>query len=230
MSLTTAKLVSDIRNIASSGSNPVEFKIEDSQILFWCNEVRSTLISQAIQKKQDLTDLWIQGITCLQLEQVDISECCEITTDCYILKTVQPIPSTIETYSDNNIVRVTKPTGEIITKSNVFEAVYNKYNKYTGNKSNWYLKNNYLYITNDQLLETVNVYAIFEDPSDLSSYINCSNNACFGWNSTYPCSLKMANDITNIVLKTKVFPFLQLPADNKNDGANINEQPNIKGL
>jgi hypothetical protein len=66
MSLTTAKLVSDIRNIASSGSNPVEFKIEDSQILFWCNEVRSTLISQAIQKKQDLTDLWIQSITCLQ--------------------------------------------------------------------------------------------------------------------------------------------------------------------
>ena len=128
--MTLRQIVSDIENIASSGSLPVDFKIDSSQIAFWVNEVRSTLISQAIQKKQDLTDLWIQGITCLELEQVDASECCEITTDCYILKTVKQIPSTIETYNDNNIVRVTKPTGEIITRSNVFEAVYNKYNKY----------------------------------------------------------------------------------------------------
>lgn len=230
MSLTTSKIVSDIRNIASSGSNPVEFKIEDSQILFWCNEVRSMLISQAIQKKQDLSDVWIQSIGCLELEQADVSECCNITTGCYLLKSIKKIPVTIETYLDNNINRVTLPDGSIIAKSNAFEANYNKFNKYTGTTSNWYLKNNYLYITNNQLLETVSVYAIFEDPSDLSSFNDCSNNSCFGWDSTYPCSLKMANDITNIVVKTKVFPFLQLPADNKNDAANINEQPNTKGL
>ena len=230
MSLTTSKIVSDIRNIASSGSNPVEFKIEDSQILFWCNELRSTLISQAIQKKQDLTDIWIQSIGCLQLEQVDASECCNITTGCYLLKSIKKIPTTIETYLDNSIIKVTLPNGSIIAKSNPFEANYNKFNKYTGTTSNWYLKNNYLYITNNQLLETVSIYAIFEDPSELSSFIDCSSNSCFGWDSLYPCSLKMANDITNIVLKTKVFPFLQLPADNTNDGANISEQANTKGL
>lgn len=229
--MTVNQIISDIRNISSSGSNSVEFKIEDSQILFWCNEIRSMLISQAIQKRQDLTDSWIQAITCLQLEQVDASECCEITTDCYILKTIKQLPVTIETNNDNTIVRVTKADGSIIAKSNPFEAVYNKYNKYTGNKSNWYLKNNYLYITNNQLLESINVYGIFENPSDLSNYINCSNNACFGLDSNYPCSLKMASTITDIVLKTKVYPFLQLPADNKNDGANYSDQQiNTKGL
>jgi hypothetical protein len=224
------QIVSDIRNISSSGSNPVEFKIEDQQIIFWCNEVRSTLISQAIQKKQDLSDVWIQAITCLQLEQVDSSECCNITTGCYLLKSVQKIPITIESWMDNTIVKVTKPTGDIIAKSNGFEANYNKFNKYTGKTSNWYLKNGYLYITNEQLLETVNVYGIFENPSDLSNFINCSNNSCFGWDSEYPCSLKMSEMITDIILKTRIYPYLQLPADNKNDGANINEQPNLKGL
>ncbi len=228
--MLTNQIVSDIRNIASSGSNPVEFKIEDSQILFWCNEIRSMLISQAIQKKQDLSDVWIQALTCLELEQVDKSECCNIPTGCYLLKTVKKIPHTIESWMDNTIIRVTKPTGDIIAKSNNFEANYNKYNKYVSKTSSWYLKNDYLYITNEQLLETVNIYAIFEDPSDLSGFINCNNNTCFGWDSEYPCSLKMASDITNIVLKTKVFPFLQLPVDNKNDAANINEQPNTKGL
>lgn len=228
--MTLREIVSDIENIASSGSLPVDFKIDSSQIAFWCNEIRAMLISQAIQKKQDLSDIWIQSITCLDLEQVDASECCELTTGCYLLKTVLPLPITIESWMDNTIIRVVKPNGELIAKSNAFEAVYNKYNKYTGVKSNWYLKNNYLYITNNQLLESITVYGIFEDPSDLSAFIGCSNNTCFGWDSLYPCSLKMANDITNIVLKTKVFPFLQLPTDNKNDGANINEQPNTKGL
>lgn len=230
MSLTTSKIVSDIRNIASSGSNPVEFKIEDSQIIFWVNEIRSMLISQAIQKKQDLSDTWVQSITCVELEQVDASECCNVPIGCYILRSKNLIPLTIESWMDNTIIKVTKPTGEIISKSNSFEATYNSYNKYTGVKSNWYLKNGYIYITNEQLLETINIYGIFEDPSDLSSFLSCSGNACFGWDSLYPCSLKMANDITNIVVKTKVFPFLQLPADNKNDAANINEQPNTKGL
>ena len=230
MAVTTRQLVSDLRNLASSGSNPVEFKITDNQLLFWCNEIRSMLISQAIQKKQDLSDVWIQIISCLQLEQVDSSECCNLPIGCYLLKSVKKIPITIETYSDNTITKVVKPTGEIISKSNSFEANYNKYNKYTGKNSNWYIKNGYLYITNEQLLESVSAYGIFEDPSDLSNFVGCDNNTCFGWTSSYPCSLKMASDITNIVLKTKIFPFLQLPADNKNDGTNINEQPNTKGL
>lgn len=224
------QLISDIRNISTSGSNPVEFKIEDKQILFWCNEVRSTLISQAIQRRQDLSDVWIQSITCLQLEQVDASECCNIPIGCYILKSVKKIPTTIESWMDNTITKVTKPTGDIIAKSNGFETNYNKFNKYTGKTSNWYLKNDYLYITNEQLLETVNIYGIFEDPSNLSNFINCNNNTCFSINSEYPCSLKMSEQITDIVLKTRIYPYLQLPADNTNDGANINQQPNTKGL
>ena len=230
MSLTYSQIVSDIRNISSSGANPVEFKIEDKQIGFWCNEVRAMLISQAIQKRQDLSDVWIQALTCLELTQVDDSDCCTVPNSCYILRTVRKLPVTIESWMDNTIIRVTTPTGDIIPKTSAFESVYNKYNKYTGTKSNWYLKNGYLYITNEQLLETVNVFGIFEDPSDLSSYITCNGDSCFGWDSLYPCSLKMASQITDIVLKTKVFPFLQLPADNKNDGTNINEQPNTKGL
>ena len=104
MPLTTNKIVSDIRNIASSGSNPVEFRIEDTQILFWCNEIRSMLIAQAIQRRNDISDTWLQSLTCLELEQVDKSECCEITTNCVILRTVRELPDTLETIGDNFIV------------------------------------------------------------------------------------------------------------------------------
>lgn len=224
-------LISDLRNISTSGSNPVEFKIEDSQILFWCNEIRTMLISQAISKKQDISDTWIQIISCLDLEQVDSSECCEVTTDCYILRTSLKIPNTIETWMDNTILKVTKPTGEIITKSNPYKAQYSSYSKYTANKPTWFIKNNRIYITSEQLLEKINVWGIFENPSELSTFVSCGGDSCFTYESEYPCSLKMANDITNIVLKTKIYPYLQLPADNTNDAANNGDsQLNTKGL
>lgn len=225
------EIIADIRNIATSGSNPIEFKIEEKQINFWINEIRSMLISQALQRSQDISDVWVQPITCLALEQVDESECCNVTTGCYVLRTVLELPETIETFSDNMIIRVTRPDGSIIPKTNVFENMYGKYNKFTSNKASWYIKNKKIIVTDEQLLEKINVWGIWENPLDLLNFVSCDGSTCFTYDTSYPCSLKMASDITNIVLKTKVFPFLQLPADNTNDASNTpNTQVNTKGL
>lgn len=222
--LNLRKIVADIRNIADSGKNNYSFRISDEQIAYWVNEVRSMLISQALSKRQDITDVWIQEIPCIQLELVDSSDCCFITTDCPILKSIQKIPITIESNNDNLILRVTNSYGDIINKSNPFEVKYNKYNKYIGNKHQWYLNNGYLYITSDLLLEYVNIFAIFEDPEELSNFTSCTTSiGCFTWDSKYPVSLKMANDITNIIMKTKVMPFLQMPYDTSNDAFSENQ-------
>jgi len=220
MSLTSNKLISDIRGLATSGSNPVDFRIEDSQILFWCNEIRSMLISQAIEKGRDLSNVWIQPITCLTLIEVDKSECCDITTNCKILRTELQIPETIELRGLNAIVEVTKPNGEVISRTNNLESKYIKYSKYTDKKPRWFLRNKYIYIINEVYLESININGIFEDPSELSLYTSCDGNTCFSVDSAYPASLKMANDITNIVFKTKVYPFIQMPQDNTNDASN----------
>jgi hypothetical protein len=221
---TLRKGVADIRNIADSGENNYSFRITDYQIAFWFHEVRAMLISQAVSKRQDISDVWVQSIPCLELELVDSSDCCIVTTKCYILKTKRRIPITVETAADNLILSVTNPMSDIITKSNRFEAKYNKYNKYTAEKPQWFLQDGYLYITNDKLLEYVNVFAIFENPEELSEFTLCNNiSSCFSWDSPYPVSLKMANDITNIVMQTKVMPFLQMPQDTSNDALSQNQ-------
>lgn len=222
--LTLRHIVADARNIANSGKNNYSFRISDEQFAFWVHEIRAMLISQAIGKRQDISDVWIQELPCMELELVDSSDCCFITTDCYILKTKLKVPTTVETALDNLILRVTTPYGDIISKSNPFEAKYNRYNKYSGSKRQWYLNNGYLYITNETLLEYVNIFAIFEDPEELTNYLGCSNvTGCFNWDSKYPCSLKMANDITNIIMQTKVTSFLQMPFDTTNDALSQNQ-------
>jgi hypothetical protein len=220
MSLTSNQLVSDIRGLATSGSNPVDFRIEDSQLLYWCNQSRSKFISQAIQKGQELSDVWIQNITCLELIQVDESECCEVTTGCTVLRTVLQIPETVEVRANNMIIAVTKPNGDIIARTNIVESKYARFSKYTKKKARWFLRNKYIYIINEDFLESINISAIFESPSDLSLYTSCSGSTCFDLDSAYPCSLKMADDIANYVFKSKVFPFMQMPQDNSNNANN----------
>jgi len=222
---TFKHLIADIRNSATSGNNTIDFRIEDSQIGYWINQTRSILINQALQKRQDISDTWLQSLTCLELVEVDKSECCEITTGCKILRTVRQLPDTVESNGDNLIIRVEYPNGEIISKTTPFESKYVEFNKFTRKKARWYSKNNYIYIINEDYVDKINIVGLFEDPTELIAFTSCDGSTCFSYNKAYPCSLKMASMITDIVLKTKVYPFMKMPQDNTNDSSNDVKQP-----
>ena len=228
MSITANHLIYDVLEIASSGGNPNEFKISNEQILFWCEEIRAKLIAQTLAKRDDINDSWIQYIGCVELEQVQDSTCCLVDTDCYILKSKKKIPSTIDTWKDNMIISVSTIEGLSIPKSNPIKQRYQKYNKYTGNKNSWYLKDNYLYVINNQLLSIVSLSGIFETPSELSNFTDCNNQVCFSLDSPYPISLNMASNIVDIVIKTKVNPFMTYPQDNSNNANSATPQQSIQ--
>lgn len=228
MSITANHLIYDILEIASSGGNPNEFKISNEQILYWVEQTRSMLISQSLNKRDDLNDTWLQYIGCVELEQVDASTCCLVDTGCYILKSKKQIPATIDSWKDNWIVSVTTVDGTSIPKSNPIRQRYKKYNKYTGSDRAWYLKDDYLYVINDQLLTYVTVSGLFETPSDLAEFTNCDGTQCWSLDSNYPVSLTMATQITDIIVKTKVNPFMSYPMDQSNNASGATPQQSIQ--
>lgn len=217
-------IIDDIRAIATSGSNPNEFRIPDEQISYWISQIRAMLIGQSLAKKDDLNDTWLQTITCMELELADASECCLAPSNCYVLKTIRKLPSTIDTWRANWIVSVTTADGDPISKSNQFSSRYQKYNKYTNDTRYYYLKNDYIYVVNDVMLEMINVTALFQDPMDLEDFVACDG-SCFTAESYYPVSANMASTITDIIIKTKVLPMLQqFKQDNANDGQNKSDE------
>lgn len=228
MAITANHLIADIRGIASSGGNPNEFKISDRQILYWAEQTRSILIAQALAKKDDIHDSWIQFIGCVELECVDESECCLVDTGCYVLKSLKQIPGTIDGWEDNSIVSVTTLAGNTISKSNHVRQKYNKYNKYTSKQRGWFLRDGYLYILNDIQLTYVNVAGLFEFPSELENFVACDNQSCWTYDSNYPITANMASVITDIVVKTKVNPFMMFPQDNTNDSDGSTPQQMIQ--
>jgi hypothetical protein len=88
-------MVSDIREMATSGSDPINFRIEDSQIAMWCDQIRSKLAAQDIAKRKSISTVLLQTIPCQTLIQVDRSECCNISTGCKVLRTENQLPRTI---------------------------------------------------------------------------------------------------------------------------------------
>lgn len=224
MAITANHLIYDILEIASSGGNPNEFKISNEQILYWIEETRSLLISQSLAKRDQINDSWIQYIPCVELEQVNESDCCLTEGECYVLRSVKKIPSTIDTWKDNWIVSVTTADGSSIPKSNPIKKRYSKYSKYTGKDKSWFIKNDYLYVINDQVLQYVEVAGLFETPSDLSEFVDCDSELCFTMDSPYPVSLSLATQITDIIIKTKVQPFMQFPMDQSNNASGATPQ------
>ncbi len=228
MAISASKLIYDIVEIASSGGLPSEFSISNEQILYWIEQTRAILIGQSLNKRDDINDSWIQYINCLEMEQVDASLCCLAPSDCTVTRSVLKIPSTIDTWKDNWIISVSGIDGTSIPKSNPIKQKYQQYNKYTKNDSSWYLIDDYLYIINNPYLEVVRLAGIFEFPSDLNSFVNCEGQTCFSLDEDYPISLSMASQITDIVIKTKVNPFLQFPRDNSNNGNGSTPKQNIE--
>lgn len=221
--ITLQTITDDIRALATSGSNPNDFRIPDEQIYYWISQIRAMLIGQSLSKRDDLNDTWLQTISCMELIQADASECCLAPSNCYVLRTKLKLPSTIDTWRANWIVSVTTPDGDPISKSNQFYNRYQKYNKFTGSNRWYYLKNDYIYIVNDQLLAYINVIGLFQDPMELYNFPSC-NGSCFTSESQYPVSVNMASQITDIIMKTKVQVLLAEPGDNRNDGQNKNDE------
>lgn len=222
--ITAQHIISDIRNITTSSGNSDDSKASDEQILFWINEVRSLLISQAIAKRDTISDAWIMNIPCFALEMKDISDCCTVPTGCYGLRSVLDIPRTIETDAANLIIGVYTMDGEVIDELSRARARYKQYNKYTADKRGWFIKNNKLHIVSDTDLGMVSLSIIPEDPSDLESYPSCAGSPCWSLDSAYPVSLKMAGQITDIVVKTKMQVLMTFPMDNSNNASSATPQ------
>lgn len=217
MGLTANHIIADIRNIASSGPASVDFRVADEQILYWINEIRSMLISQSLQKGSDMSDSWIQTLTCVDLEDIDSAECCDVESGCIVSRTVIELPEPVEVNGNDLILTVAGIDGTPLFKSNQFRARFVNNSKFTKGKPFWYPKNNRIYIGNADMLSKINITAVFENPADLSNFTTCAGDACYSNDSDYPVTLKMASQITDIIMQTKVRPFMLFNQDTNNN-------------
>jgi hypothetical protein len=169
-------------------------------------------------------NVYYQSLNCVSVKLVDQSECCDISTDCLILRTEERLPSFLS-LSDGELLDKVSAVGIINFSFNIIpykRAEFYGNGRYNTNSIGVFLLNGYLYlISKDKikypLLEKINIRGVFRDPRDASKFINCDNQPCWNPNMEFPLEERLWSYCKEDILKSDLQIKLSIPEDNAND-------------
>ena len=218
MAKTLNEMVYDVKNIGAGGFQSDDNPISDRQVAYWVNDTRAMLASQMLSANKSIPDALIQHLECIELECMDAAECCEISSSSKVLRSTQKIPRTIQRNNRNTILSISSPDQLVsFSETTYFRQRTNRFNRYTGNKPRWFVKNDYLYVINEKVLQYVSLSGIFEDPTEAILFLTCDGEPCFTWDTDYPVTSVMARLITDIILKDRLGIVINATNDEAND-------------
>lgn len=202
----------NIRNLIRGGILSDDERIAERQVDFIIHSVRALFIRQAADKYQYISASSYQTI-CLDLTIVDKSDCPEIQTDCFILRSTDKLPNLIRSNRGLLYQEISAIDGSIsfplIATS---RSKWRSFNKFTATSKVAFIKNGYLYILNDILQEKASISGIFENPIEASNTSSCSQST-----DEYPLSSDMVDGLTNYIIRNILtFPLI-LRTDEMND-------------
>lgn len=160
--ITAGEVIAKVRNDNKFLSK--DNKLSDRYVLATAKNVAKRIIKQSNNlTKIYKSDEMFQYLYCQDLVKVDLSECCNVTTGCFIARTRNKIP-TIETgFSGYLIQRVTPiDGGKDINPTTARDYQNIKNLKYSGNNLYYWIQNGYLYIS-DSEIEKVSISAFFSE-------------------------------------------------------------------
>lgn len=163
---TWRKLISDVRGLHKllSTDNLITDRVIKSEI----NNIFLTLVKRETNlRKLWATDTIFTTIPCLQLKEVDISECCNYVDGCSIARSVYQLPKIAEgnyQYLIQGVYSINAMSGK---GTKIKEISINRYLNLLKlpiikNEIYFWINNNYLYITNPNL-QAVRFSALFEE-------------------------------------------------------------------
>lgn len=169
---TFKDLIQRIQSLYSKGVQSDDSRLESRQIYAVLLSIRAKLLEQKAKKKQKLSAWTEQTIPCVKLVKAPMHECpCLPVPGCSILKSEFPLPVPLSDYDNSLISSVTSLDGKIIYSATSWtEKKYKKGNKYTGNKPDYYIRNNYLYVTHTSGPRVVSVTGVFTDPFEVTQF------------------------------------------------------------
>jgi len=225
MATNLNKMVYDIINIAYGGESSDDADVSFRQCAYWVMQERSMLLTQIMSRKVRVPSVCTEYLNCVYLEPVDASECCEVDLGVHVLKSINPIPRTVQRNNRDSILAVESLDGSrAFSETTDTRRKWNTYNKYTSSNARWYLKNDHLYISCDMLIEAVKVTGVFEDPTEVWKINHCTSaqnpilSACeYDWDFPFPISLSMAEQVTNVILQKRINIILATPGDETNN-------------
>lgn len=162
-----------------------------------------------------------QPLSCVALESVDDSECCDFSSGCTVKRTVDILPSILQLHNKLAITRV-GPVGAGAPPFSIVsynDAIYFGNGRYNQNAIAAYFRSGRIYLVSKadlSMVDRVSIRAIFEYPPDAARFISCQGVPCYSDDGEYPVDAWMWEYIRKDMIQD-LNPVTYAPQDTEND-------------
>ena len=170
--MVVGEIVQRVQSLYSKGVKSDDSRLMSRHIYSKMLSVRSLLIFNKINKRQFLS-LWnYTTIPCVKMIRVDQTECpCLVAPGCQILRSETKLPKPSNSINRYLIDSVTSVDGSVIfAEVSYLRKNWRAFDKYTSKKPDFFIKDEYLYISVTRKLKAVTVIGVFADPIEAESY------------------------------------------------------------
>jgi len=227
---TLNQIIYNIRNSKKGGILSDDDKVTDRQLAFIIGYYRAFLIKQDLDRGRKPAYANKQTLNVVEMDLVDKSDDCECPTGCYVVRSKEPLIAPLDYPKGVAITYVGTVDGE---ESFQFQSQarsrWSKYDRFTSQLRKAYLRDGYLFVVNDLIIEEVQVQGIFERPEEADRYKkSCDGTApCFSYDDPYPIEDSKIPLITEMIFKNEMALLSMAPQDTTNDTSDrVQEQPN----
>lgn len=225
--MLTKEIIQRIQTLYSKGVQSDDSRLTSRHIYNKMVSVRAKLLTQKANKKQPISQWDYQIIPCLELQKALPYECpCIPPIGCEILRTVYKLPQPITSLNGHLLQSVTSLEGSIIySEVSWSEKKYKSSNKYTGNKPDFFIRDNYLYITHKKGSKLISVVGLFENPLEvdqLSSYCSEDEDCKSPLDKEFPLDNSLVETLIEMCFNELIVMFSQSKEDITNNSRDNN--------
>lgn len=202
-------------------------KYTDDYLVYLVRLKRGFFLRREYNVAQRIVDQEISQTICMPLNLVEDTECPECwfdTDDCEVVRTIDPLPNTLELTNKNLILRVA-PIGVMKRKFDLVsreKAVYAGEGNYEKNTIfAFYHSNGHIYLKSKtdfyKSMDAISVTAVFDNPMDAEKFKCGGDTAC--WDSTID-SYPIKEWMTDLIIKEIIRDIIltkSIPEDETNN-------------
>ncbi len=207
---------------------------------WWITTYRVKWLENLYNKfNKQIPEIYFQTLECIDVALVDSVDCCDVDSDCKILRTVNKLPQFLSLIDGEVISKVSGPDIVKSSPKDLFQIIryeqaeFSGHGRYNRDKIFTFLYNNYLYFIAKEdnfylpQLSKINVRGIFHNPMDASRFKTCAGEPCWSPEDTYPLEPRVWTYIKQDILANEIKLKLSMPQDDTND-TNDNTLPDTQ--
>jgi len=147
-------------SVANALGKPNDFFLRQT-IMLDAIGIRAMLIRQDLSRNT-LSKLFLQSLGAVPIKCVDASECPDVPTGTYLLRTVTKVPNPVRTKDDSTFYFVGTPDrSKSFTETTVIGMDLTSHDRYTSKDTKYFYLGGYIYIFNPRSGARTNFMAMF---------------------------------------------------------------------